>query len=63
MLLSRQYTGLAVHVIGGVGDAATVAQIAGYVRAARETAAAGGSLYDYRTTQPGFWPYLEQLNP
>jgi len=63
VLLSRQYTGLAVHVIGGVGDTATVTQVADYVRAARETAAAGGSLYDYRTTQPGFWPYLEQLNP
>jgi hypothetical protein len=63
VLLSRQYTGLPVHVIGGVGDTATVAQVADYVRAARETAAAGGSLYDYRTTQPEFWPYLEQLNP
>jgi hypothetical protein len=63
VLLSRQLTGLPVHVIGGVGDVATVAQVADYVRAARETAAAGGSLYDYRTTQPGFWTYLEQLNP
>jgi hypothetical protein len=63
VLLSRQYTGLAVHVIGGVGDAATVAQVADYIRAARETAAAGGSLYDYRITQPGFWPYLQLLNP
>jgi hypothetical protein len=61
VLLSRQYTGLPVHAIGGAGDAATVAQVADYVRAARETAAAGGSFYDYLTTKPGFWPYLEQL--
>ena len=63
VLLSRQYTGLPVHVIGGSGNAATVAQVADYVRAARETAAAGGSSYDYLTTQPGFWTYLKQLNP
>ena len=63
LLLSRQYTGLPVHVIGGSGDAATVAQVADYVRAARETAAAGGSFYDYVTTKPGFWAYLEQLKP
>jgi len=63
VLLSRQYTGLPVHVIGGSGSTATVAQVADYVRAARETAAAGGSFYDYLTTQPAFWTYLEQLNP
>jgi hypothetical protein len=63
VLLSRQYTGLPVHVIGGAGDAATVAQVADYIRAARETAAAGGGFYDYATTKPGFWPYLEQLKP
>lgn len=56
VLLSRQYTGLAVHVIGGSGDAATLAQVADYARAARQTAAAGGSFYDYQTTKPGFWP-------
>jgi hypothetical protein len=68
VLLSRQYTGLPVHVIGGYGDATTVvtaAQVADYVRAARETAAAGGSFYDYLylTTHPAFWTYLAQLNP
>jgi repeat uncharacterized protein DUF346 len=62
VLLSRQYTGLPVHVIGGSGDAATLAQVTDYVRAAREAAAAGGSFYDYRTTKPVFWPYLAQLN-
>jgi hypothetical protein len=63
VLLSRQYTGLPVHVIGGSGDTATLAQVADYARAARETAAAGGSFYDYRTTKPEFWPYLGQLAP
>jgi len=61
VLLSRQLTGLPVHVIGGVGDQATVAEVAGFVHAAVATAAAGGSLYDYRTTAADFWPYLEQL--
>lgn len=63
VVLARQYTGLPVHVIGGSGDAATLAQVADYSRAARETAAAGGSFYDYRTTKPEFWPYLGQLTP
>jgi len=63
VLLSRQYTGLPVHAIGGAGDAATVAQVGDYVRAARETAAGGGSFYDYLTAKPGFWPYLEQFKP
>jgi len=63
VLLSRQYTGLPVHVLGAFGGTAAVAQVADYVRAARETAAAGGGFYDYLTTNPGSWPYLEQLNP
>jgi hypothetical protein len=63
VLLSRQLTGLPVHVIGGIGDKATVAEVSDYVRAARETAAFGGSLYDYLTTKAEFWPYLQQLTP
>lgn len=63
VLRSRQLTGLPVHVIGGVGDRATVAEVSDYVRAARDSAAAGGSLYDYQTTKAEFWPYLEQLTP
>lgn len=63
VLLARQYTGLPVHIIGGVGGQATLSQVSDFVRAARETAAAGGSFYDYQTTDPAFWPYLEQLNP
>jgi Repeat of unknown function (DUF346) len=63
ILLSRQRTGLPAHVIGGAGDPATVAQVADFARAARQSTAAGGSFYDYRTTKPEFWPYLEQLTP
>jgi hypothetical protein len=61
VLLARQYTGLPVQVIGGSGDTVTAAQVSGYARAARETAAAGRSFFDYRSTKPAFWPYLEQL--
>ncbi len=61
VVLSGQLTGLPVHVIGGVGDQATVAEVSGFVGAARATNAVGGSLYDYRTTKAGYWPYLEQL--
>ncbi len=61
MVLSSQLTGLPVHVIGGVGDQASVPDVSDYVRAALGSGAAGGSLYDYRTTAPEFWPYLEQL--
>jgi hypothetical protein len=63
VLLARQYTGLPVQIIGGSGDTVTLAQVADYARAARETAAAGGSFYDYLATKPGFWAYLAQLSP
>jgi hypothetical protein len=38
-----------VHVIGGIGDELTVAQVDGFVRAAAETGAIGGSIYDWAT--------------
>jgi hypothetical protein len=63
VLLSRQITGLPVHVIGGAGSDATLTQVSDYVQAARETAASGGSFYDYQTTEAEFWPHLEQLIP
>ncbi len=55
-------TGLPVHVIGGVGDAVTAAGVADFVRGARDARAYGGSLYDYLTTAPAFWPSLAQLD-
>jgi hypothetical protein len=55
-------TGLPVHVIGGVGDRVTAAGVNDYVDGALDEHAYGGSLYDYRTTAPAFWPELERLN-
>jgi hypothetical protein len=62
VLLSNNLTGLQVHVIGGAGQAAALSEVSDYVRAARETAAAGGGFYDYPTTRAAFWPYLGQLS-
>jgi hypothetical protein len=59
---AARLTGLPVHVIGGVGDVVTTAGVADFVRAARDAHAFGGSLYDYKTTAPAFWPSLEQLS-
>lgn len=47
-----------VHTIGGVGDRTTVGDLHGMVVAAVEQRAIGGSIYDYRTTQPAFWEVL-----
>jgi hypothetical protein len=55
-------TGLPVHVIGGVGDQVAAAGVNDYVDGALDEHADGGSLYDYRTTAPAFWPDLERLN-
>jgi hypothetical protein len=38
-----------VHPIGGIGDDTTVADIAGFLKAARETRSVGASLYDWST--------------
>lgn len=59
---AARLTGLPVHVIGGVADAVTAADVAEFVRAARDARAVGASLYDYATTVPAFWPSLEQLD-
>ncbi len=47
-----------VHTIGGIGDRTTVGDLHGMVVAAVEQRAIGGSIYDYRTTQPAFWEVL-----
>ena len=52
---------LPVHPIGGIGDRTSDQDVAGYVRAAAETASIGGSLYDWRTTRPEQWPRLNGL--
>ncbi|HEX6676774.1 MAG TPA: hypothetical protein VF486_17320 [Actinomycetes bacterium] len=55
-------TGLPVHAIGGVADAVSAADVAEFVRAARDARVVGASLYDYATTVPAFWPSLEALD-
>ncbi|HEX5615082.1 MAG TPA: hypothetical protein VFZ83_07980 [Acidimicrobiia bacterium] len=42
----------AVHVIGGVNDAATIAEIEIFATAARDADVVGWSLYDWATTSP-----------
>jgi len=51
-----------VHVIGGVGDAITVGEVADFVSAALAVHCYGASLYDYGTTKPEFWAHLAKLN-
>lgn len=51
-----------LHVIGGVGNECTTAEVVDFVRAAREAGVLGGSLYDYRTTTSAFWGHLGRLN-
>jgi hypothetical protein len=50
-----------VHPIGGIGDKATTAEVAGMVRAVAATGSIGGSLYDYRTTSPDMWTAMTPL--
>lgn len=54
----RRLSGLPVHVIGGVGDVVTTAQVRDFVRAAVAAGVVGGSLYDYRTTHRSYWRHL-----
>ena len=50
-----------VHVIGGVADAATVADVTRFAEAVDETSAVGLSLYDYRTTSVPQWEVLGRI--
>jgi hypothetical protein len=52
---TRQLTGRPVHIIGGVGDAATAGEVSTFVSTAQPSGVIGGSLYDYRTTTPPDW--------
>jgi hypothetical protein len=47
-----------VHVIGGLAQDMTAADIDGMQRAAREQHALGLSVYDFNTTSPDAWPLL-----
>ena len=49
---------LPVHPIGGIGDETTDVDLDGFHRAAVAHGSIGGSIYDYRTTDPSAWPRL-----
>jgi hypothetical protein len=53
-----------VHTIGGIADRTSPADVAAILRASGERRVIGGSLYDWRTTQPELWPHLHPFrNP
>jgi hypothetical protein len=50
-----------IHVIGGIADAMRPSETQGFVRGVKNSNVAGGSLYDYMTSNNGDWKYLIQL--
>jgi hypothetical protein len=50
-----------IHLIGGIADASTAAQVQGFVRAARECGAFGASMYDFATTSSAHWSRLKPV--
>ncbi len=63
--LLREGTGnplLPVHTIGGLAGYASPSQVRGFVRAARNGAAIGSSLYDFASTTSRQWPELLPAN-
>lgn len=59
--LIRRGTGdpsIPIHVIGGVGDHVSAAQVNAFVRATRDCGVTGASLYDFTTTVSAGWKYL-----
>lgn len=50
-----------VTIAGGEGDRSSLADVSGMLRAAADTAAAGGGMYDFRTTAPAAWSILAPL--
>jgi hypothetical protein len=58
LLRKRVGRDVPVHVIGGIADATTSADIVAIHAAADDTDAIGWSLYDYVTTGSAAWPYL-----
>ena len=53
--------GLPVHVVGGVASGMKAPDVEGFVEAAVQQGAAGGSLYDVATTRAAHWPLLAPL--
>jgi hypothetical protein len=50
----------AVHVIGGIGGTSTADQYRRFAAAARQGAAVGISVYDFRVTEPNVWSLLQK---
>jgi hypothetical protein len=50
-----------IHPVGGIADAATVADVEGMVAAIQDRGAIGGSLYDWDTSTPAQWAALQPL--
>lgn len=50
-----------IHVIGGIADPATPAELRGFVRAIEESGVIGASVYDVDTTDDRGWAALEGL--
>jgi hypothetical protein len=49
-----------VHLVGGIADQVTAADLDGFLRAAKDTHSVGWSLYDYSTTFSTAWPALRR---
>ena len=50
-----------IHVIGGIADPATPAELRGFVRAVKESDVIGASVYDVDTTDEQGWAVLDEL--
>lgn len=62
--LLRTQTGdraVPIHAIGGLADAATAAEVTGFVQAERERGLLGASLYDFSTTSAEEWSILSTV--
>ncbi|MBI4730089.1 MAG: hypothetical protein HY775_11455 [Acidobacteria bacterium] len=59
---ARRRTGRPVHVIGGLGEDATAAEVRAFVSAAKDEGAIGCGLYDYATTKLEHWQPLRACN-
>jgi hypothetical protein len=61
--LLRDYTSQhkSIHVIGGIADKMRPSETQGFVRGIKNSNVAGGSLYDYMTSNGGDWKWLKTL--
>ena len=50
-----------IHVIGGIADGVTIADLTAMVAAIQDRGAIGGSLYDWNTSTPEQWAALQPL--